>query len=220
MLSVCLLTSCSRGELIDTVIPDNSDLKFELRGNSKRLTNITVYKNGEKKGSYKIKSENFSELDGISVFETIDLNFDGRLDFRVVSDLTKESISYLNFICNSDDTFYSHKDLDALVNPTVNADEKCITSTSYVKRFDSAITYENIPRTYYEVYSTHKFIWERFELKEIARNSVTFYSESTIYCVGTYRIDSYGELSAVIEDWMSPTEVEEKYGSDFYLPIE
>ena len=221
IMSALMLASCSPRGLIDTVIPDGSDLSFELNGNSKHLTSITVRQNGERKGRYKVDGESFSELNGSYGFEAVDLNFDGRLDFRVVSDASENSVRYLNFICNSDGTFYSHEGLDALVNPSLNTEEKYIESTSYVKKFDSAITYENIPRTYYEVYSTHRFTWERFELREIARNSITFYSESTIFCVGTYRIDSYGELSAVNEDWMSPSEVEEKYGSTgYYLPIE
>ena len=207
--------------MLDSVSVDSQGIFLELTGTERAAKGVTVYKDGEKVASYKISAVKLKDLpDGVRCLEALDLNFDGRMDFRVLSSVSRDEYRYQNFICNSDYTYYSHKELDALVNPVPDAENGYITSRSYVKRFDSAVTYENIPRTYHEAYSTHRYVWEQSSLCEVARNSIVFYSESNIYCVGKYRLDQYGDLAAVNEDWLHQDKLDEMYGdTGYYLPI-
>ncbi len=64
------------------------------------------------------------------------------------------------------------------------------------------------PETYIDEEGVNTYEWVNGKLKNVRRECVTYYSESDIYCVAVWKLNSDGVLEPYDEQWLSPEKYE------------
>ena len=210
LLILCLSLPClaSCGEPAEVLT--EGDLTVKIYTNIEGRTNlIKTYRDGKCIDSWRVKSE-FSYAEAPLRF--VDINFDGHTDMRLLTSSDKDN--HTRYSCRlyspEDNAFYSDTVLDLLWDPVIDSEAKQITAyyTKYTVEPAVGMTLE----AYIDERGTKVCAWMDGKLTIIARDCITYYSESDIYCVAKWALDEDGVLDAVEERWLSP----EKYKQEGY----
>lgn len=190
----------SEGELNATVYADDQGCvkRLEIRRGDRKLSTLRV---------------DSTIADNGSSFEFIDINFDSHPDVRLLTSRGEHCLYTCYLYSPETDSFVLSDALSSMLDLAVDSENKQL--TAYYSRY----TIEPAGMTWIETYvderGTSTFVWQQEQLTEIARECITYYSESDIYCVASWSIDAYGELSPTSERWMEPT----KLISEGYTPF-
>ena len=204
-LSLPCLVAC--GEPAEVLT--EGELTVKIYTNTEGRTNvIKTYREGKCIDTWRVKSE-FSYAEAPLRF--VDLNFDGHTDMRILTSSEKNHTRYSCRLYSPDtDSFYSDTVLDLLWDPEIDSEAQQISAyyTKYTVEPAVGMTLE----AYIDERGTKACAWIDGKLTIVARECITYYSESDIYCVAKWALNQYGELDAVEERWLSP----EKYKQEGY----
>lgn len=147
-------------------------------------------------------------------FKLIDANFDGYKDMCLITSTGTLGTKYSFWIYNpTSETFGVDKILNTLLSPTFDYSEKTITAPYKKHIIDPAVGTD--PETYIDEEGTITYEWRQGALTAIKKECITFYSESEIYCVAVWDINTDGELEPTVERWLMP----DQYARAGYEPI-
>ena len=199
-LSLTVLTSCGEPAQVLT----EGDLEVKVYTNSDGVAKvIKTYRDGKLIDTWRPGGQ-------VNYFEApirfVDLNFDGYTDMRILS-ATGKHLRYANRIYSPDtDGFYTNVVLDLLQDPVIDSEAQLI--TAYYSKYTVEPAVGISPEVYIDERGTKTCAWINNNLTVIARDCITYYSESDIYCVARWEIDKYGDLEAVDERWLMPDQLE------------
>ena len=211
LLILCLLTTfftaCNAPS--ETLTEGELTLEIYLDSNGKTET-IKTYKNGKRVDSWRIRSSARYNEAPVSI---CDVNFDGHDDLRILV-ATGSHLRYAHRIYDAETgTFYTDEQLDKLLDATILPEQKQITAYYRTHTIDPAVG--TTPETYIDEQGVNTYEWVNGKLKNVHRECVTYYSESDIYCVAVWELNSDGVLEPYDEQWMSP-EKYEREGFDLF----
>ena len=210
-LILCLLitffTACNAPSEILT----EGDLSLEIFLDSKgRTETIKTYKNGKRIDTWRLHSSVSYNEAPVTV---CDVNFDGHDDLRILV-ATGKHLRYAHRIYDAaTGTFYTDEQLDSMLDVSILPEQKQITAYYRTHTIDPAVG--TTPETYIDEQGVNTYEWRDGKLFNVRRECVTYYSESDIYCVATWELNSDGTLEPYDEQWLSP----EKYVSEGFDPI-
>lgn len=148
-------------------------------------------------------------------FELVDLNFDGHDDFRFISSQQSEDTKYRCWLWNpATKTLSTDSTLNSLLSPAINFETKTISAPYRTYTTEPAVGTE--PETYISEVGVLTYQWRQGRLTPIKKECRTYYSETEIYCVATWDINTEGELEPTIERWLTP----EQYRRAGYQPFD
>lgn len=204
------LSSCAAAPALTVESPDG-ELVCELYATDGSVRRIRVLHDGKKSAQYSVRGA-CSEDDGLG-FEFIDLNFDGQYDMRLlVSDGVHRK--YRCWLRRSDNgEFVKNAKLDALLDPVADEQSKRITASYNTHTVEPAVGDD--PEAYIDEQGSVTYAWRQGALVAVMRECTTYYSESDIYCVALWEINTDGELEATSERWLSL----EQYARAGYQPL-
>lgn len=204
-LSLPYLASC--GEPAEVLTEGDLTIKIyqDIEGH---VSTIKTYRGGKCIDTWRVNSE-FGYAEAPIRF--VDLNFDGHTDMRI---LTLSEKNHTRYSCRlyspDDDSFYSDTVLDLLWDPVIDAESRQI--TAYYTKYTVEPAVGMSLEAYIDERGTKICAWIEGRLTVVARDCITYYSESDIYCVAKWEMNADGVLDAVEERWLSP----EKYKQEGY----
>ena len=210
-LVLCLLltffTACNAPSETLTEGGLTLDIYLDSKG---RTETIKTYKNGKRIDSWRVNSSVSYNEAPITV---TDVNFDGHSDLRILV-ATGKHLRYAHRIYDAETgTFYTDEQLDSMLDVILLPEQKQITAYYRTHTIDPAVG--TTPETFIDEQGVNTYEWRDGKLFNIHRECVTYYSESDIYCVATWELNSDGVLEPYNEQWLSP----EKYESKGFEPI-
>lgn len=191
---------------------DNLTLKFY--GNTSSVTTLKIYDGAIRRATldFSAASDIFSDPSKFQPYFE-DLNGDGHSDIIVPhSSDDIENTRYAAFIWNNETKMFEDTGaLNDIANIKLNKDDRSITSymmlhtTLYEEQLNAPEIYEEK-----QLLKEFKIVDGKYTL--FREYSLTYYSESDIYCYSKYDYDTEsGELVCTDESWLSPekaTEIE------------
>ena len=208
-LSVLLsLASCS-GERYDGLyaVDDEGGLTFTVRGSDTRPKQISVKRGDTLLFTTKVKiPKKLGRLGGDYGFSAVDLNFDGHTDFMIANAVSGDCISYLCWLYNAEaQTYEPSAELSGLCNIKADASLKALFAFTHTYTAEKA--YLDVPASHVTVDSTTKYVWENGKLTPEIRATVTYYSETDLYCYSLAKYDGESQAFADPDDkWLTPEE--------------
>ena len=186
---------------------EHGDTVFSFYGSFGRVKKIKVVEGGEKLRSISLDIDaDALKAEGISAVETCDVNADGSDDILILTHVDDEGDGHRRLFLRSGDDFEIVGDTDivnyrmengVLVSEDSRLKYLAKTVEEYTVPFERSVTREEY--SYLDGYMTL-----------IRRFSVSYYSESDIYCVGLFEYDSaVGDIVYTDEKWLSPEEYAE-----------
>ena len=217
LLTLFLLCSCAteKHELIYS--KTQGDLEYNVRGTKKRAKQIVVKKGDEILFVEKVKVDRgVGSLGGTYGLEILDLNFDGYDDMMIVNEKADDQKAYTCWIWDKDaNTFALHKDLTGLCN--VKSDPVLQAVFGFSHTYSSEKAYDDAPASTVSTDTTTKYIWVDGKLTPQVKASITYYSETDLYC---YSVAYYDQKSASFWDsddkWLTPEEYKQQDMSFLY----
>lgn len=182
--------------------------EFNFYGSFGRVGKITVRKNGKKLCSLKIDADADIYTDALCAVEVCDVNGDEKNDLLIAYAKDEDKDVHRLLFLAKNDEYILAKDVDAVnfaeENGAIISEEQKITYLAETVE-EYTVPYEKyVSRTVYE-YHEGKVI-------PISMLKVSYYSESNIYCIGSWEYDEYTEkLVSMSEDWLSAEEYSEVY---------
>lgn len=181
--------------------------EFVFYGSFGKVGKVTVNENSKKLCSFDFSAD-ADVYDGISAVEISDVNSDGRNDILVAFKKDSDGDVHRRLLLATKSGYSFVRDVDIVNfkdgNGFLISEEQDFKYLAETKE-EYTVPYEkNVSRTVYEY----------FEDTVIPRSKITvsYYSESLIYCVCVYEYDeNYGELMSVSEDWMTQSEYYDEY---------
>ncbi len=219
LLSFLLLfCACNtvRHDLIYQV--EAGDMIFSVRGSALRAKQVVVERGGE---ALFVKSVRVARAvgtqDGTYGFYAADLNFDGAADWMIATDVEGECIEYLCYLWDAEEgTFIKSEELSGLFNIQVANAEK-----GQLFAFDHTFVrnkaYSDVPETTISSDAATLYEWIDGKLTPRIRVSLTYYSESSLWC---YSVAYYDREAGKFEDsddqWLTEEEYKTKDWSFLY----
>ena len=162
-------------------------------------------------------SEPFTPDDGENYgFSVCDLDFDGVKDIRVMTERSTEGNVYACYRASADGGFYLDTVLSALRGPRWNYETGeaavCVHEhTDFPSNPDEPPKYTDTVRVTYYAPDAEK--GGKFTL--VREETLTYYSETEIYCFAVSVPDEDGELAITDEKWVLPDKLDREGLSDF-----
>lgn len=210
LLCLTLLLSfsaCSQEKHSLLYSEEHNGITYCVRG-SKKLAKQIVVKEGDEiiwTKSVKI-DKGVGSLNGNYGFEVLDLNFDGYLDLMIVEQVASDCHSYRCWLKIPETNSYElSEELSGLSN--IKADPELQAIFAFSHEFEREKEYSDVASTTISTDSTTKYIWNEGVFTPQIKASITFYSESNLYC---YSLAYYDEETQQFEDsddkWLTPEE--------------
>lgn len=208
-VSVLLSLASCAAERYDGLyaVDDESGLTFTVRGSGTRPKQISVKRGEELLFTAKVKiPKGLGRMGGDYGFFVLDLNFDGHSDFMIADGVSGDCTSYLCYLYQPDLGTYVRSDaLSGLCN--VKADPELEAVFAFTHTYTTEEAYLDVPATYISTDTTTKYKWKDGVLTPHSRASITYYSETGLYCYSVSDYDSKaGEFSESDDKWLTPEE--------------
>ncbi len=217
LLMLLPLCSCA-AEKYDLVYSEtHGELEYNVRGSKNRARQIVVKRGDEILFAEKIKvNRKVGSLGGSYGFEVTDLNFDGHDDMMIVNEKAGDQKVYTCWIWDAEEnTFAFHKDLTGLCN--VKSDSILQAVFGFSHTFSSEKAYDDAPAATVSTDTTTKYIWVDGKLTPQVKASITYYSETALYC---YSVSYYDQKAGAFMDsddkWLTPEEYKQQDMSFLY----
>ncbi len=200
-LAVTALVAC--GEPAYVLTRGDLEVRVFVNADGEAKT-VKTYRDGKLIDIWRPRSE-ISYTD--APLEFADVNFDGYTDLRLPVTTDGDHTRYANRIYSPDtEDFYSNTVLDLLKDPIIDPEAKQI--TAYYSKYTVEPAVGMSPEAYIDERGTKTCAWINNVLTVVARDCMTYYSESNIYCVARWETDEYGDLVAAEERWLLPDQLE------------
>lgn len=206
LLLLAGLCSCA-AERYDLLYSEEADgLTFCVRGTGTRTKQVTVKRGEDLLFAEKIRADSdVGTLGGSYGLEIADLNFDGRSDFWIVTEVAGECRTCVCWLQTENGEFERSEALTGLCNLRADAELEAVFAFEHSYRYERA--YEDQPESTETSDSTTKYIWSEGKLLPSIRATVTYYSFSGLYCYSvSYYDEELGELGASDDKWMTEEE--------------
>ena len=199
-LSLPLLTAC--GDPAEVLTEGDFEIRIYTDADGVAKT-VKTYRGGKMIDTWRPRGQvSYAE----APIRFVDVNFDGYTDMRMLS-ATGDHLRYANRIYSPDtDSFYTSTVLDLLKDPVIDTEAKLI--TAYYSKYTVEPAVGMTPEVYIDERGTKTCAWINNNLTVIARDCITYYSESDIYCVARWEIDEDGDMEATQERWLMPDQLE------------
>ncbi len=202
-----LFSSCAteRHELLSQVAV--APHTFCVRGRGDRVKQVVVKSGDEVIFAAKVKvARDVGAMGGTYGLKVLDLNFDGHQDFIIADAVGGDEVSYLCWLFNpTSGTFESSADLSGLCNVHADAELKAIFAFSHT--YVSEREYEDVPESHTSTDTSTKYLWKNGKLVPSIRASVTYYSQSDLYCYSvSYYDEELGKYTDSDDKWLTPEE--------------
>ena len=199
-LSLTALTAC--GEPAEVLTHGDLEVAVYTDADGVAKT-IKTYRDGKLLDTWRPRGQvSYAE----APIRFVDLNFDGYPDMRILA-TTGKHLRYVNRIYSPDTgDFYTNTVLDMLQDPVVDSEAQLI--TAYYSKYTIEPAVGMSPEVYIDERGTKTCAWINNNLTVIARDCITYYSESDIYCVARWEMDDDGDMEAVEERWLMPDQFE------------
>lgn len=217
LLTLLPLTSCSTEKHELLYSETHGSLEYNVRGSGNRAKQIVVKKGDEILFAEKIKvHRKVGSLGGSYGFEVTDLNFDGYDDMMIVNEKADDQKVYTCWLWDPDsESFYLHKGLTGLCN--VKSDPVLQAVFAFSHSYSHEKAYDDAPEANVSTDATTKYIWVDEKLTPQVRASITYYSETDLYCYSVAYYDQKSEGFLDSDDkWLTPEEYKEQDMSFLY----
>ena len=181
--------------------------EFIFYGSFGKVGKVTVKENSKKICSFELSAD-ADIYDGISAVEISDVDRDGKNDILVAFKKDADGDVHRRLLLASKGGYSFVRDVDVVNfrdgDGTVISEEQSFKYLAETKE-EYTVPYER---------TVSRTVYEYFEDTVIPRSRITvsYYSESLIYCVGVFEYDeNYGELMSVSEDWITRSEYDDAY---------
>ncbi len=211
--TVLLFSSCGTdGELLMTRAL-GEDMTVKVYGGTHGVRKLVVLAaDGSElcRIDHKCKTnEPYSPDDGEDYgFSIADLDFDGIPDLRVVSERNSDGDVYACYISDGAGDFKLDAALSSLRGACWDAENETVSVTT--RTHTELVSYPNAPPIYTD--ETRKVFYGRDEdggkLEVIREETLTYYSETEIYCYAIYEPNEDGELEVTDEHWILPDKLD------------
>lgn len=211
--TVLLFASCgSGGELLMTRAL-GKDMTVEVYGGThgvRRLVVLAADGSELARIDHKCKTnEPYSPDDGEDYgFSIADLDFDGIPDLRVVSERHSDGDVYSCYISDGKGGFELDSVLSSLRGARWDAENETVSTVTHT--YTELASYPNAPPLYID--ETRTVFYGRSEsggkLEVIREETLTYYSETEIYCHAIYEPNEDGELEVTDEHWILPDKLD------------
>jgi len=217
LLSLSLLLCSCAAEQYDLLYETEVDgLTYCVRGSGTRAKQVVVKQGDEVLWSKRAKvAKDVGSLGGDYGLQVADLNFDGHNDVMIATEVAGDCVAYLCWLYDTKkETYVKNEELTGLCNvaPLVYENENTNVRTQAVFAFEHTYeteqAYDDVPAASISSDITTMYVWQKDgTLKPEKRVSITYYSESTMYC---YSVSWYDDKTGKFEDsddkWMTPEE--------------
>lgn len=182
-------------------------LTYCVRGNRFRAKQLVIKSGEEIVFHEKVKvSKDVGSFGGTYGLSVSDLNFDGNPDVMIADGIAGDCVSYICWLWNANtNTFVRSEELTGLCN--IKADEDLHAVFGFEHTFETEQAYADAPEATISSDIATKYEWKDGKLLPQTRVSITFYSESNLYCysVSYYDAES-GSFSDSDDKWLTPEE--------------
>jgi len=211
---ILLLSSVScareRHDLLYSV--EQNGLTFCVRGTETRPKQIVVKRGEELLLAKRIKVDSsVGSRDGDFGLTVLDLNFDGNDDVMIANDVLGECVSYLCWLWDAEkNEFVQSDELSGLCNLAVNQEKKAV--FAYAHTFEREQAYVDVPEATVSSDITTKYEWIDGVLTPDIRISLTYYSETDMYCLSIAYYDTETKqfsIDMTKEEWIEASEIDE-----------
>ncbi len=186
---------------------EQDDLTFSYRGSKDEIRKLHVEKNGKKIGKFDVSSDASlfaNEENKKTIILTSDEN--GTLMLVPFCSDTDGDIHYRPLLVKADGSATLDEKTD-VANPKVDLENMAVFSECAGVEY--AVDTTDSPYTKYARYTGYSI--ENSELVAINSVSVTYHSETNIYCFSQSVFDAQlGGLGEPVDDWFSPEEYAKK----------
>ena len=182
--------------------------EFIFYGSFGKIGKVTVRENSKKLYSFKFSADADVYEDGISAVEIFDVNSDGNNDILVAFNVDSDGDVHRRLLLSSKSGYTFVQDVDVINFSDEGG--KLISEEQSFKYLAQTREEYTVP---YEM-TVSKTVCEYSDDTVIPRSKITvsYYSESLIYCVAVFEYDEYyEELMSVSEDWLSQEEYNDAY---------
>lgn len=182
--------------------------EFIFYGSFGKVRKVTVKENSQKLFSFQFSADADVYADGISAVEIFDVNYDGNNDILVAFKQDSDGDVHRRLLLASKNDYTFVRDVDVINFSDEGG--KLISEEQSFKYLAQTREEYTVP---YEM-TVSKTVYEYFEDTVIPRSKITvsYYSESLIYCVAVFEYDEYyEELISASEDWLSQEEYNNAY---------
>lgn len=205
LLPTLLSCAAERYDLLYETTVDS--LTYRVRGSGTRAKQIAVVSDDTVIWTKKIKvSKSVGSQNGTYGFEVLDLNFDGKPDFMIANDIAGDCIAYTCWLWDeSSQKYQKSEELSGLCN--IKADAELSAIFAFTHTYETVKSDTDMPDASIACDSATKYEWANGKLIPSVRASITFYSESNLYCYSlSYYDESLGKLGASDDKWLTPEE--------------
>ncbi|MBQ8432144.1 MAG: hypothetical protein IJX28_04595 [Clostridia bacterium] len=208
ILLLPLLASCG-GERHDLLYSTEVDgVTYCVRGSGTRAKQLVIKQGDALLWTTTVRVDRkVGSLRGTYGLQVLDLNFDGHLDVMIVDGVAGDCRSYLCWLKDPESGDYvASKALTGLCN--IQTDEKLKAVFAFTHSFQQDKEYADVQAATITTDTTTKYLWtEDGALVPETRASITFYSETNLYC---YSVSYYNEAEKDFDDsndkWLTPEE--------------
>ncbi len=158
------------------------------------------------------------DRNGTYGLEILDLNFDGRSDIKLITDVDGSVMANVCYLQQEDGSYALSDALSALCNVGIDSEKKAVFSFAHGYSEDKK-EYLDAPPSHISTDVTTAYTWENGALKPYRRVSLTYYSEQDVYC---YSVSDYSDELEDFRDpddtWLTPQEFQTKdFGFLYYF---
>ncbi len=216
ILLLTVLSSCS--EPYRKLYEEEQDgITYCVRGFSGKPRHLVIKRGDRILFSVSIESDaSVRALDEKYGLLLTDLNFDGKTDVLLPVRRTGECIEYVVFLQSEDgEAFTKSEELSGLCNLRADADRTAVFAFSHTYTTEKA--YGDTPSVSVSTDRATKYVWENGIPEPEMYVSITYYSETGLYC---YSVAYYDSLRKKFNDsddvWLKPEEYADKDMSFLY----
>ncbi len=205
------LTACG-GERHDLLSSREIDgITYCVRGSGTRVKQLVVKEGETILWSTSVKVDRkVGTLRGTYGFEVLDLNFDGHPDLMIVTSVAGDCQAYQCWLKDPESGSYVKSEaLSGLCN--IQTDEKLQAVFAFSHTFRQDKEYADVQAATVTTDTTTKYLWTADGvLVPETRASITFYSETNLYCYSvSYYNDAEKEFDDSNDKWLTPEEYRE-----------
>ncbi len=207
LLLLPALSACAMEQYDLLYSVERNGYTYAVRGTSNRVKQVVVKQGEQLLFAKKVKTDaSVSSMDGTYGLAVADLNFDGRDDVMVATEVNGDAVAYQCFLWNEEkQSFVKDDSLTGLCNIRVDTELQAIFAFAHTYRIEPA--YADAPESSISTDMTTKYVWEDGQLRPDVRASITFYSESNRYCYSVSYWDSEDQkLGDSDDNWLTPEE--------------
>ncbi|MBQ9132079.1 MAG: hypothetical protein IJX62_06385 [Clostridia bacterium] len=210
ILLLCLLTlttiSCANSGFKTYYSKEIDGITYSIRGKSEARLQLYITQGEKVLLSEKLtRSKNLGDPAEDFGLQVLDLNFDGALDVMLPTGKDGDCVSYSCFLKNATGDGYTYSaELSALCNLRTDEDLLAVFGFSHTFLREE---YPDSPDYTVSTDTTTKYVWREGKLQPQIRVSLSYYSQTDLYCYSVSYYDTVAEEFNDPDDrWLTPEE--------------